>query len=201
MRFANFVFVPTLILLTTSCASTPPVPPQVAEFQSFHVQSGNQLGCLSLNDQYCKSLYDPTSQGNLEVVRSKGNIRILQGETRNDFSQVFYQYSKAKIRRREALPRTLRGILDDRGYFAKLSSLLNRSPRTQMSVFERIQFDRMSSEVSQIWNTALDETVLRRMVAKFPGYQRIRNREMPPEYEIEASKERRKLLNLSLIHI
>ncbi len=195
MRFVTFVTVPALMILMGGCASTPPVPPQVSEFQSFRVQSGDQLGCLSLNDQYCKSLYDPTSQGNLEVIRPKGNIRILQGETRNDFSQVFYQYSKAKIRRREALPRTLRGILDDRGYFVKLSSLLNRSPRTQMSVFERIQFDRMSSEVSQIWSTALDETVLRRMVAKFPGYQRIRNREMPPEYEIEASKERRKLLN------
>ena len=199
MRRSFFAIGSALVFLATGCAGTPAFTPSSispsADFQSFHVQSGKQLGCLSLNDKYCNSLHDPTSQGNLEVVRPKGVIRILQGETRNDFSQVFYQYSKAKIRRREALPRTLRGILDDRGYFVKLNALLNRSPRTQMSVFERIQYDRMAAEVSQIWTTALDETVLRRMVQKFPGYQRIRSREMPPEYEIEATKERRKLLN------
>ncbi len=147
-----------------------------------------------MTSAYCKFLYDPSALGNLEVIRPKGNIKILQGETNNDFSQVVYHYAKAKVARKDFLPKELRTGLKDLNYFKKLAELLDRPPLQLMSFDERVRYDRLNSEVDRIWESALDETVLGRMKRKYPGIHQIRNKEMPPEYDIEYQKERRNLL-------
>jgi hypothetical protein len=176
----------------TGCNTDTPLKRSISTFE---VKNDDQLGCLELTNNYCRSLYDSSSLGNLEVIRPKGNITILQGETPNDFSQVFYHYSKAKLSRKKALPPFLLKILEDLSYFDKLKSLLDRPSRRMMTYQERIQYDRLSAEVDRLWNTALDEALLRRLIAKYPGFHRISSKEMPPEYEIEYQKEKRKLLN------
>jgi hypothetical protein len=179
----------------SSRSSSPSIPRVENELPVFNVKNDSQVGCIALTGAYCKSLYQPLSLGNMEVVRPKGNIKILQGETFNDFNQMQYHYSRAKIQRKDALPKMFVSILEDQSYFQKLAALLNRPPRNEMTYQDRIRFDRMSAETEHIWDSALDETLLRRLIAKYPGFHRIRSKEMPPEYEIEYQREKRNLLN------
>ncbi len=189
MRFLMSVF---FLILLSSCISQKIEPKKVSSYQ---VQSDDGLGCLQMTDAYCKSLYDPEALGNLQVLRPKGSITILQGDTANDFSQVFFQYSKAKISRSKNLPPLLKKTLDEVSYFEKLQELLDRPPLSAMTFAERIKYDRLANQVDGIWDAALNETILRRLVAKYKGFHQLNSKELPPEYEIEYQKEKRRLLN------
>lgn len=182
-------------ILMSSCTTAHRIASPSQPVTAIEIGQDPQIGCLDLAENFCNSLYSKNSLGNIEVIRPGGNISILQGETINDFNQQFYSYSRAKINGREKLPNTFNRILTEYSYFKKLQSLLTRSSRKQMTLQERIHFERLDKELESIWSMAFEETLLRRMVARFPSYHRIGQREMPPEYEIEYKKERRRLNN------
>ncbi len=164
---------------------------------SFHQQK-EKPKCKFLLDSYCNYLYSPEVLGNLEVKRGKGsrsNTRVLQGETVNEFTQVFFQYSKAKIRNQRFLPRDFYRSLVQDGYFSKLQEFLSRKSRKSMSIANRMQIEKIDYELGSIWSASINETILTRMILKFPGYHQISDRMMPIELSLENRRIRRNLIS------
>lgn len=151
--------------------------------------------CKAMMDSYCNALYSPEAQGNLEVDQGRFKIEVLQGETLNEFSQVFYRYSKAKLRSRSSLPDDFRATLERASYFTKLRSYLERSPRATMSFTDRLSSENLSLELGYIWTAAINETILARMSAKFPGYHKIPEGVMGVELQLERRRLRRLLIS------
>ncbi|MGE4132891.1 MAG: hypothetical protein AB7F86_14720 [Bdellovibrionales bacterium] len=146
-------------------------------------------------DQYCDYLYSPESLGNIQVGRDNRAHTVLQGETANGFSQVYYRYAKAKISNQWRFPNDLRQALGRYNYFGKLEEFLQRPPRSLMTRAQRLASERTETELDFLWVAAIDETILLRMSRKFPGYHRIPSKLMPFEFSIEARKKRRELIS------
>ena len=125
--------------------------------------------CKYLLDAYCNYLYSPEAQGNLEVKQAQTSIKILQGDTPNEFSQVFFHYSQAKLRNIASLPADFRKVLERHSYFEKLRAFLERRPRSKMSLTQRLTSESADYELGSIWLSAVNETVISRMVVKYPG--------------------------------
>lgn len=152
------------------------------------------MGCQQMMDEYCSFLYSPDALGNLRIGKATDNYKVLQGETDNDFSQVYYRYAKAKIAFKDKLPPDLLKALNRSDYFANLKTLLARKPRRSMTLDERLDSERLEESLGAAWSAALDEAVLVRLSRKFPGVHQLSERQLPPEYEIEHRKIRRVLI-------
>lgn len=151
--------------------------------------------CKFLVDSYCNYLYSPDVLGNLEVKRETASTKVLQGETPNEFSQVFFQYSKAKIRNQRFLPRDFERILTQYGYFTKLKDFLARGSRKTMTVAQRMIIEKLDFDLNAIWSASQNEAVLARMIQKYPGYHQIPDRMMPIELSLESRRTRRTLIS------
>ena len=146
-------------------------------------------------DSYCHYLYSPAALGNLMIKRKHQSIQILQGNTRNGFTQVFYRYSIAKIRHRHELPKDFYWILVRHQYFQKLEALLSRKPRSQMTLQERLSDEQLNYQLGEIWAAAINETIIYRMNKKFPGYYKIPATMIPIELDIERERVKRDLIS------
>lgn len=203
-----------LILLTTlnlaSCSTVQNQEPDAdtaataaavaRSFSSDLLYSLNEVPkCKAMLDSYCTTLYSPEAQGNLEIGRSTASamprISVLQGETQNEFSQVFYRYAQAKLNARGALPADFRNALDKNGYFQKLRGYLSRPPRSRMSLNQRLDSESSNYELGYIWNAAMNEVVLTRMTSNVPGYYKIRENNLPIELQLERRRLRRLLIS------
>ncbi len=151
--------------------------------------------CKATLDAYCNYLYSPGALGNLMIKRQHQSIQILQGDTRNGFSQVFYSYSIAKIRHRRELPQDFYRILMRQNYFGKLERLLSRRPRLEMTIQQRLSDEQLDYELGSIWQAAIDETIIDRMNRKFPGYYKIPEKLMPIELDVARRKMHRILIS------
>lgn len=151
-------------------------------------------GCKSMLDDYCGRLYSPEASGNLLIDRRRP-IQILRGETANQLRQVYVKYAQAKIRNRGKLPPDLQERLTQAGYFEKLASFIHRTPISKMTLNERLETERLEGELSFIWDSAIDQTIVLRMSRKHPGYHQIPERTMPIEYTIEEKRTRRILIS------
>lgn len=193
-----------LLLIVVGCTGVRPSPvvSENAPYESSPVrmfsserfytpQSAPQ--CKYLLDEYCNFLYSPEAQGNLEVKLAQTPIRILQGDTHNEFSQVFYHYSQAKLRNQRRLPTDLRQVLNRHAYFEKLRSFLDRRPRTKMTLSQRLSSEASDYELASLWSMAMNETVLLRLSSKVSGYHRIPDKIVPIEFELERKRLRRNL--------
>lgn len=190
------------ILLLTACTTrTPPAPGQAAEeplktFSTDHFYRGEGMPqCKAMLDTYCSFLNSPAVMGNLEVKRSTSSTKILQGETSNQFSQVYYRYSQAKLKNRAHLPKDLVRVLDRHAYFLKLRQFLSRQPRPSMNLSERLSSDMMDYELGYIWQAAFNETVILRMDRKFEGYHKLPDKLVPVEMQLERRRVRRELVS------
>lgn len=146
-------------------------------------------------DSYCNTLYSPEAQGNLEIGQGRTKIEVMQGETHNEFSQVFFRYSKAKLKSRSALPEDFRAALERGSYFIKLRSFLSRSPRATMSLAQRLESENMSYELGAVWSAAINEAILSRMAAVYPGFHKIPDANLPIELQLERRRLRRILIS------
>ena len=169
-------------------------------FSSERLYTPNEVPkCKAMLDSYCNTLYSPEAQGNLEIRRSTAsempNISVMQGETPNEFSQVFYRYAQAKLNARALLPADFRAALDKSGYFSKLRTYLNRPPRARMSLSQRLDSETSNYELGFIWNASMNEVVLQRMSANVPGYYKIRENNLPIELQLERRRLRRLLIS------
>ncbi len=189
------------LTFTLSC-STSQIIPRTTPYKSVNsyrpLQSKNPkeaVGCQQMVDDYCNFLFSPDNLGNVEVIRPKGNIKILQGDTYNDFTQTFYKYSRAKLKNRLLLPKDLLATLYNVNYFNKLEDFLSRKPRQSMSLSERLASERLDYELASLWSATVNETVMVRLSKKFNGYHQVSDRQMPPEYEIESRKIKRHLIS------
>lgn len=199
----NKLFVTTIAL--SGCifwGCTSPEKPEEVETQPLKTFSSDSFNlrkekpkCKFLLDSYCNYLYSPEVLGNLEVKRAKNSVKVLQGETHNDFTQTFFQYSKAKIRNQRFLPRDFAKSLSQYSYFAKLQDFLNRSARKSMSVSQRLQVEKLDYELGSIWASSVNETMLNRMIQKYPGFHQISDRMIPIELSLENRRIRRNLIS------
>jgi hypothetical protein len=169
-------------------------------FSSERLYTPNEVPkCKAMLDSYCDTLYSPEAQGNLEIKRSTASsapsISVLQGETQNEFSQVFYRYAQAKLNSRSSLPTDFRNALERNSYFTKLRVYLNRPPRAKMSLSQRLESENMNFELGSIWNAAMNEVILSRMSSSFPGYHKIRENNLPIELQLERRRLRRDLIS------
>ncbi|MBK7844262.1 MAG: hypothetical protein IPJ71_11295 [Bdellovibrionales bacterium] len=123
------------------------------------------------------------------------SIKVLQGETRNEFSQVFYQYAHAKLRNRRYLPKDFYQALERHHYFIKMEKFLRRRPRIEMTQGQRLASDRLGYELGFIWSVAFNETILSRMVSKYPGFHRLSENLVPVELDLERRGHRRNLIS------
>ena len=151
--------------------------------------------CKGLLDQYCNFLYSPDTLGNVEVKRADGSMKILQGETRNQFSQVFVRYSRAKIKNEQHFPKDFNRILLRHHYFEKLKAFIDRHPRGSMSVGERLSSEQLDYELGYIWSSAVNETVILRMNKQFPGFHQTPDQLVPIELQIERRRQKRNLIS------
>jgi hypothetical protein len=145
-------------------------------------------------DNYCSELYSPKASGNLVIERHKP-IQIMEGETANQFSEVFFRYSMAKIKNKRYLPADFLSILDRYNYFDKLDDFIHRRPIPKMSLEERLGSEHMEHLLDGIWQSAVEQTILSRMSAKYKGFHQIPTRLMPIEYELEEHRMRRNLIS------
>ena len=116
--------------------------------------------CKFLLDSYCNFLYSPEVLGNLEIKRAQNSTKVLQGETNNGFSQVFYQYSKAKLRNQNRLPKDFYQVLLKYDYFIKLQDFLFRKSRGSMSVSQRLAAEKLDYELGSIWSLSINEAII-----------------------------------------
>ncbi len=185
--------------VSTKVETATPVPGEISPVRMFSSErlytDARPPQCKYLLDAYCTYLYSPEAQGNLEVKGAKSSIKILQGDTHNEFSQVFFHYSEAKLRNQQALPADFRRVLERHAYFEKLRQFLDRRPRARMSVAQRLASESADYELGFIWSMALNETVMLRMVQKFPGFHRIPDKIVPIEFELERKRARRNLMS------
>ncbi len=184
------------------CALGSCTHPRVEQVESLKTFSSDQTydgqerpKCKALLDRYCAYLYSPDTLGNLEVRRAAKPIKVLQGETQNEFSQVFYRYAQAKLRNRNFLPKDFYRALARLQYFDKLEEFLDRKPRRQMNKNQRLSSDRLDYELAYIWSAALSETILSRMTNKYPGFHQVSERLVPFELELERRRIRRNLIS------
>ena len=150
--------------------------------------------CKFLLDSYCNFLYSPEVLGNLEIKRAQNSTKVLQGETNNGFSQVFYQYSKAKLRNQNRLPKDFYQVLLKYDYFIKLQDFLFRKSRGSMSVSQRLAAEKLDYELGSIWSLSINEAIINRMINKYPGYHQIPDKYMPIELSLESRRVRRNLI-------
>ncbi|MGZ3797373.1 MAG: hypothetical protein ACXVB1_13455, partial [Pseudobdellovibrionaceae bacterium] len=127
----NQIWFAILLLLTGCVASHSVEEPQLQKLSQVEYVS-QTLGCGTLMSDYCTKLYSPEASGNLLIDRIKP-IRILQGETKNQFSQTFYKYAQAKLKNRRRFPKDLLEILNKYSYFENLDEFLHRRPISYMS--------------------------------------------------------------------
>lgn len=151
--------------------------------------------CKALLDSYCNYLYSPDSMGNIQIRRSGVSTQVLQGETKNQFSQVFYRYSSAKIRNEKYLPKDFNRILSRHNYISKLESFLMRKPIGVMDVGDRLSTEQLDHELGFIWTSAINETLILRMNHEFPNFYRLSEKLMPAELDIERRRQRRHLIS------
>lgn len=180
--------------LLGSCQSAP--RPEPLELTSYSEKSLSQpaIGCKSILDSYCRELFAPTALGNL-IVDPRQPIQILQGETANQLPQVFYRYSLAKIKNQRKFPPDFLRFLNKYSYFQTLEEFINRRPLQKMNLEERLEMENTRHRLGAIWQSAMDQTVVSRMAAKFKGYHQISAKLMPIEYEVEQRRIRRRLIS------
>lgn len=192
-----------LSLLASGCShQEPPAATAVSAapaFETFsisdYLKTDGAPQCKAMLDTYCTSLYSPKARGNLELSRGPSSIRVLQGETENQFSQVYYSYSMAKLRNRRGLPSDLLRSLENNGYFSKLSRYLARKPREKMNLSQRITDEWAGYEVRSAWSAAMAEVTLARASKKYPGFHAIPDGSMPIEWSLEKRRIQRTLVS------
>ena len=182
---------------TTPPSTTTPEPTAIARsFSSENLYPRTEMPkCKAMMDSYCNTLYSPEAQGNLEIGQGRTKIEVMQGETHNEFSQVFFRYSKAKLKSRSALPEDFRAALDRTAYFSKLRAYLDRVPRANMSLAQRLESENTNYELGYIWSSAINEAILSRMSQKFPGFHKIPEANLPIELQLERRRLRRVLIS------
>jgi hypothetical protein len=195
----SLVGIVVFIVEMTGCTSvkTEPVEAnQIRKYSTENLYPSKQVPkCKSLLDSYCNYLYSPEVQGNLEVSQKIGPIEVLQGDTQNEFSQVFFRYAQAKLKSRRALPVDFKQVLERTHYFDKLRTFIARSPRSKMSLAERVDSETIGYEIGFLWSSAFNETVLFRMTKKYPGFHKLSERFVPVELDLEKRRLRRDLIS------
>lgn len=173
-----------------------PEPTEIAEFSIQDLyKDKSELGCKAMLDGYCAHLYSPNVLGNLRVKSGSESILVLQGKTPNDFSAVYFEYAKAKLRNYSYLPPDFLEALTKRSFFEKLKQFIARRPRERMALSERLRSIRLGYEVDSLWDSAIEETVLRRMDLKVTGFHKIREDLIPVEMQVELRRARRILIS------
>lgn len=197
-RYGGFA----IVLLLSACTSSPPPTRQVTPepplktFSTDHFYRGEAAPqCKAMLDSYCNFLNSPGVNGNLEIKRAETSTKVLQGETVNQFSQVYYRYSIAKLRNRSALPKDFVRVLDRHAYFGKLKQFLEREPRANMNLTQRLISEQMDFELGFIWQAAFNETVILRMDRKYPEYHQLTDAMVPVELQLERRRIRRDLVS------
>lgn len=148
-------------------------------------------GCSNLIESFCTDLYSQKNQGNLDL-RLPGRVQQLRfGDTPNGRSYSFAIFEKAKFDNRVKLPQDLQRVLNQTRYFKKMQEYLQSKPIKKMNLLERKKFDRLSMEIGQLWNSAVDEVMLERMESKHPGYSKLI--QFPLQFQFEYNKEQSEL--------
>ena len=177
MRIAFLVFL--LALSLAGCFSAPTSAPSPAlriySSDEYRSESGKRM-CKSFLDSYCNTLYSPGNSGNLEIKTSATSTKILQGDTQNQFPQVFYRYSRAKLRNQHNFPRDFASVLSRANYFQKLEAFITRKPFDKMTFTERLAADQQNYELGSIWQAAVNESVILRMNRKYPEFYSLSER-------------------------
>jgi hypothetical protein len=192
----RFLFAPLLIL--SSCSSPRPArePERLPTYSAEHnFGFQGQPQCKEMFDSYCHYLYSPEALGNLEIKRAQSTLQILQGETSNQFSQVFFRYAQAKLRNQGFLPRDFYQSLQGRNYFSKLKAFIDRRPRDEMNLSLRLQSEQLDYEIGSSWSAALNEIVIQRVEKKYPGFHRMPDKMVPLELSLEKRRTRRSLIS------
>lgn len=198
MRAFNAAIV---ISVLTACTSAPPPPPPAPEpplkmFSTDKFYRGQAMPqCKAMLDTYCNFLNSPGVMGNLEVKHATSSTKVLQGDTANQFSQVYYRYSLAKLKNRVYLPKDFVRVLDRHAYFAKLKAFLDRPPRPEMNLSQRLMSEQSDFELGFIWQAAFNETVVLRMDRKFAEYHKLADNMVPVELQLERRRVRRELVS------
>lgn len=191
------ILVVVSFLLAGCFASKPVDPIQVAkEVDAKNLYpASSQPGCMAMMHSYCDLLYSPEVSGNMKISRMQDPLFILLGQTNNDFSAAYFAYAKATLKGRKALPHDFETALDRQNYFDLLYEFMNRKPRSQMSLDERIHSSKMDADLDKSWDFALDETIMRRMESRFPRFHTLKEDSVPVELRMERERIRRKLLS------
>lgn len=198
-KFAATVGLIFFALVVSACAVAPSVPPKpdlkIYSSEPATPTTGSMPACKGLFDNYCGYLYSPEALGNIEIKRGQTAIQILEGDTNNQISQVFYRYSWAKIRNQHEFPKDFYRVLTRSNYFSKLESFLRRKPRESMSLAERLQSEQLGTELSFLWQSALNEALMLRVASRFPKYYRLSDNFVPVEWDLERRRIRRNLIS------
>lgn len=204
-RLALAILIGTVSVLTDGCTSAPhPSKELKPNEQTFPLmtfstdllfEGEGKPQCKSMLDSYCTFLHSPEVLGNLEIKQNEKSTKVLQGDTHNQFTQIFYRYSLAKIRNKEHLPKDFARVLDRHAYFGKLKQFLEREPRAAMNLAQRLASEQTDFELGFIWQAAFNETTIVRMNHKYPNFHQLPDKLVPLELQLERRRIRRELMS------
>jgi hypothetical protein len=194
------LFISPFVALLTGCSllSSPfaDAPIQVLSPPAPHHDSPYNPGCLEMFDDYCDSLYGPSSPGNLVIQKQKGTpIHVLQGKTGNGLHQVAYELARSKLRKKDELPKDFANMLKSHRYFERLEKMILREPFEKMNLADRLEAHELESEVEHTWELAIRNTMILRLTRRFPEFPKVPSDMMPPEMRHYERMERRQLLS------
>jgi hypothetical protein len=93
------------------------------------------------------------------------------------------------------MPKDFVHVLERHAYFGKLREFLDRQPRPNMNLSERLSTEQTDYELGFIWSAAFNETVLLRMNHKYPDYHKLPDKMVPVELQLERRRVRRDLVS------
>ena len=125
--------------------------------------------CSDLFEKFCKDLNSEEIKQNLTVTSKKSNLVVNNGLTDKGFAHESSEFINAKIKSKDKLPSDLKKHLDEVNYFEKLKEFSNLDIR-KLTKRKSIELNSKSSDLAELWNKAIDFTVIDRIAKKHPDY-------------------------------
>lgn len=157
------------------------------EYSQYQVP-GDKIGCKKMVDTFCTHLYSKEAQGNLQISGPKLQFLAQQGHTKNNFDAAWFAFYKTRLENKERLPKDLRAALTKRNFFSNLNKILSRPNKKSFHLEQGIDARDLEEHVDRSWESAVDETILRRLEKKYQGSFKLTEDEITQEVDLERSR-------------
>jgi hypothetical protein len=128
------------------------------------------VGCAHTVEHFCDDLFSKKHKGNVDLKVGDRTIPVRMGDTPNGFDNSFFAFEQAKLGSRHRLPADVAAHLEHDHYFDRLDGYLKIRSMRALSRLQKLGVERTQSELSTIWNQAIEAAALERVEKQHPGF-------------------------------